>query len=57
MKNSNKKNFFFLRRDYNFLSRVSNSSVIKSSMVSVTEGSVSEDIENLGLTKPEVTKA
>lgn len=54
MKNCGKKNLSFLRRGSNFISRVSNGTVLQSS--SVPRGSVSEDIRNVGIAKPDVTK-
>lgn len=47
------KNLSLIRRAYNFISHVSKGSVLQS----VTSGSVSEDVENLGINKPEATKA
>ena len=41
-------------RCYNFISRVSKGSVLQAV---ITSGSVSEDLENLGMNKPEATKA
>ncbi len=49
----NPKNLSLLRRGYNFISRVSNGFILQS----VNRGSASEEVENLGLSKPEATKA
>ena len=50
-----KKNASLLNCAYNFIFRVSNSFSLQSSLL--IKGSVLEDVKNLGLRKPEVTKA
>jgi len=54
MNNFKKKNVSLFRRSYNFISRVSNGSVLQSS--SLTTGSVPKELKDIGLEKPEVAK-
>lgn len=46
------RNFVLVRRGRNFIARISDSSILHA----VTERSISEEVENLGLRKPEATK-